>query len=787
VRRAPASPRWCLRQAAIHGTSDSTLRSIALLAVLLAGATGPGTAAAELEFLSWSLPSSPEYAAVDSGRLVFSSNAFVVLDVSDPSNPVQRGFLRPFEPGIPGCTVLSGGRAYAAWGGHGIRVLDVGDPAAPAVLSDNLDPAWSYSDLQLAAPHLFALARRGEEEHRFVTAKIGNDDRLALAGEFDLCVLPGGITSRHYPYRLLIEGGLALLTFGPRGENGPAVLHILSLADPAVPRYLASLELGEVAFGATLREKPHLAMAAEDGLLFVTGRFAGSARSDLAMVDLSDPSNPRLAASWDGGLDAAEVRVSGSRGFLTDRDGGLYALDLSDPLAPAVLDYLRVPLPAYYAIDFGLELDGGWVYLHHWDFYGIYTVDVSDPADMALTATVPFCHALNEVRARGNRLYAAVWDYLQLYALDVSDPVSPSVLSRTEALGFGWGLDLRGKYAYAAMGKKTAEGQTGGIQIFNVSDPAAPVLAGYREPLPGENHDVAVDVEDGEASPLYAYVAVGEPILWTDIQESERPGLRILDVTDPDASPAMTGFFEIPSGAQGRDVRKSGNHAHLAATDGLYIVDVSDPQQPFLAAHWGPGGRVARAVDVEGAYAYVAYGGDLFILDVSQPAVPKEVARFKTPTGCADVEVVGPYAYVLADGSLSVLDVSDPEHPLLAAQREGVTYGAAFVTASPPFGFTNSTGLFAFRFTGITPPSLTGVQRLSSPFRLKLNGDGFQQGLQAFIGEGVAPWSDVTVKSSAKAVLKGGNALKALFPEGQAVSIRLVNPDGGEATTAYTR
>jgi hypothetical protein len=320
-----------------------------------------------------------------------------------------------------------------------------------------------------------------------------------------------------------------------------------------------------------------------------------------------------------------------------------------------------------------------------------------------------------------------------------------------------------------------------------VSNPAAPVLAGYREPLPGENHDVAVDVEDGEASPLYAYVAVGEPILWTDIQESDRPGLRVVDVTDPDASPATTGFFEIPSGAQARDVRKSGNHAYVAATDGLYVVDVTDPGHPALAAQWGPEGRVAHAVDVQGTHAFVAYGGDLVILDVSQPGLPREVARFKTPSGCADVEVAGPFAYVLAEGSLSVLDVSDPEQPLLAAQRDGVTYGAAYVTASPPLVFTNSTGLNAFRFTGVTPPSVTEVQRLSSPFRLKLVGSGFQAGLQAFIGDGVAPWPDVTAKSSAKAVLKGGNALKALFPEGQAVSIRLVNPDGGEATTAYIR
>ncbi len=85
------------------------------------------------------------------------------------------------------------------------------------------------------------------------------------------------------------------------------------------------------------------------------------------------------------------------------------------------------------------------------------------------------------------------------------------------------------------------------------------------------------------------------------------------------------------------------------------------------------------------------------------------------------------------------------------------------------------------------PPVIGTVQKLGAPFRIKLLGQNFQNGLSVFIGDGVSPWSTVTRKTDTQILLKGGAALKAKFPRGQATAIRVVNPDGQSATANFTR
>lgn len=86
-------------------------------------------------------------------------------------------------------------------------------------------------------------------------------------------------------------------------------------------------------------------------------------------------------------------------------------------------------------------------------------------------------------------------------------------------------------------------------------------------------------------------------------------------------------------------------------------------------------------------------------------------------------------------------------------------------------------------------PEVTAIKPSPSgkPFKLTLTGSHFQNGLRVYIGGSGESWANTAVKSGEKVLLKGGNALRTLFPKGQSVSIRLVNPDTGETTTTFTR
>jgi uncharacterized repeat protein (TIGR01451 family) len=96
---------------------------------------------------------------------------------------------------------------------------------------------------------------------------------------------------------------------------------------------------------------------------------------------------------------------------------------------------------------------------------------------------------------------------------------------------------------------------------------------------------------------------------------------------------------------------------------------------------------------------------------------------------------------------------------------------------------TKSTGVI----TAIVPPTITSVTFLHDPFRVKIVGSNFQPGVVVFIGASNTPWPNVRYKDSTTLVLKKGAELKALFPKGVPVQIKVVNLDGGFATTTAAR
>lgn len=85
------------------------------------------------------------------------------------------------------------------------------------------------------------------------------------------------------------------------------------------------------------------------------------------------------------------------------------------------------------------------------------------------------------------------------------------------------------------------------------------------------------------------------------------------------------------------------------------------------------------------------------------------------------------------------------------------------------------------------PPHILSVSKAADPFRIIIQGENFQNGISVFIGASTTPWQDVSYKSDTKIVLKKGNPLKSMFPKGEAVQIKLVNPDGGTAYTTFVR
>jgi alpha-tubulin suppressor-like RCC1 family protein len=87
----------------------------------------------------------------------------------------------------------------------------------------------------------------------------------------------------------------------------------------------------------------------------------------------------------------------------------------------------------------------------------------------------------------------------------------------------------------------------------------------------------------------------------------------------------------------------------------------------------------------------------------------------------------------------------------------------------------------------VTPPTISNIVKMGNPFRLKIYGSNFNTDIAVYIGADTTPWANVAYKNSGLIVLKGGAALKAKFPKGVPVEIKIVNGDGGSAIYHYTR
>lgn len=89
----------------------------------------------------------------------------------------------------------------------------------------------------------------------------------------------------------------------------------------------------------------------------------------------------------------------------------------------------------------------------------------------------------------------------------------------------------------------------------------------------------------------------------------------------------------------------------------------------------------------------------------------------------------------------------------------------------------------------VAPLALSAVRamnRAGKPLRIALVGSGFQAGAQVFIGGDTTMWPGTREKGCSRMRLRGAG-LESKFPVGVPVVIRVVNPDGTEASITFAR
>lgn len=277
-----------------------------------------------------------------------------------------------------------------------------------------------------------------------------------------------------------------------------------------------------------------------------------------------------------------------------------------------------------------------------------------------------------------------------LSVFDVKDPAHP-VLRKTFTLptdNYWNGVWSKGNALYVASADT-------GLMVFDISTPAAPVLL---RSLPSGRGQIDVHTVFVEGDRLYAMSTGPTPETFIyDIRQPTEPVLlgEYLERGTP-AQP-VTGF---PHDALAFENRLYINHW----SDGYLIVDVSDAanprklggfKYPFATSHANAVGRIGgRLIAFEGGENW---GAHLRVLDVTDPAQPVLVGEYKLDEHISTHNMVlkGTRLYLAHyQNGVRVLDVSVPEKP-----RE-MAYYNTFRTSDPGRGQSFYDGAIGIRVPG---------------------------------------------------------------------------------------
>lgn len=244
-------------------------------------------------------------------------------------------------------------------------------------------------------------------------------------------------------------------------------------------------------------------------------------------------------------------------------------------------------------------------------------------------------------------------------------------------------LQARGEYLYAALGKK-------GFGVFDIANidnknfserivatPVSPI--GHDTFIKTANATSVVlpstlindpnrnRLPQNEEQPIAAYHGYA---FVTDLEE----GLIVVDVaTLLDGNPANNFIKRAatlnPGGKLNgaRHAWMAGQWLYITTSQGLAVVDASNPKSPVLAGEYsGSALRDARQATVQWHYCFVTDAEGVKVFDVSNPSNPMPIPGASVSLKHAGgLYAARTYLYV-ANGSdgLAIIDVKNPEKPL---------------------------------------------------------------------------------------------------------------------------
>ncbi len=517
-----------------------------------------------------------------------------------------------------------------------------------------------------------------------------NDDWYppVSGGDYDLV----GVSN---PLDMIVANNrLYVVTAENTGSNPE--FYIFNVATPEDPTLLGTLDLQ--ATGNSIKYSSRY----PDYVFIATS----SDSAEMMVIDVSDPSFPILAGSYDapGTSDGLEVFLRDDFAFLgTDN---FYILDITSPVMPQLKSFLN-------GFDDlrGIYADANYAYLASTENNSELTiVDIIDPDAPSIYSDFNISgnpHGTGIFKIANHLFYSSTANSgsnPEFMVFDISDLADPQLVGELDIGADINDMFVTTKMAYLATDKIDRE-----VILLNIYYPEAPyefshydmadeanaiwkynekyvfVGTSFDDPeielldhgsvgwiLPTHvsyyNTLGALEGQDVFTQDNYAYL--------TTSASGATPDFYVIDVSNLE-EPSLVGDLKIgDSSAFPKKLVVEGDYAYVAVTGGtpeFQVVDIgSDPSDPTVIGSFEAGNEQGACLFIDGDRAYLGTANDsgndpeFFILDISDPAYPSLIGSYDVGDDLNGIFVRGDYAY-LATGhntdEFLILNISDPEYP----------------------------------------------------------------------------------------------------------------------------
>ncbi len=307
-------------------------------------------------------------------------------------------------------------------------------------------------------------------------------------------------------------------------------------------------------------------VAAAGALAFVAG-----AQTGVTIVDLADPTQPALLATWthpDQAVNVVDVRAVANHLYLANEAGdqGLLILDASQPAAPVLAAALG-PSAGFPSLVHNIAVQENLAFLAGYgDAGGNVILNTQMPAAPTILATIPV--GIHDLHADGDQLQiSGGWEGFWIY--DIRDPAQPAELTHfipanPDTHYYSHNSRTLPGTPYILQGEEVtrlAAGggfMQGGLRIIDRSNPQAPVTR-VRWQTEASLDNPAITCHNAWVVGELAYVSY--------YQE----GIRVLDLADP-LEPVEVGWYDtFPEPA-------------VSLFEGCWGVDASQAPDRILAS-----------------------------------------------------------------------------------------------------------------------------------------------------------------------------------------------------------